>query len=52
MGGASLTLSACTHDYDVFKPRGDAGADGASRASGLETSGEEEDDDGAPDAGL
>ncbi|WP_394838795.1 hypothetical protein LVJ94_18045 [Pendulispora rubella] len=43
---ASLLLSACTHDYDVFKPKRDAGPDASSSASNLDTEaveGEEED---------
>jgi len=34
---ASLLLTACTHDYDVFKPRPDAGADASAKASALDT---------------
>ncbi|WP_394820651.1 hypothetical protein [Pendulispora albinea] len=44
---ASLVLGACTHDYDVFKPRGDAGPDG-SRPSRLETANDADDADEPP----
>jgi len=36
MAATVLALSACTHDYDVFKPRADAGRDGSSNESALD----------------
>ncbi len=48
--GASMLLSACTHDFDAFKPRGDAGPDGSAHTASLDA---EDVDLGAdaPDAG-
>ncbi|WP_394849264.1 hypothetical protein LZC95_17685 [Pendulispora brunnea] len=37
VAAASLLLSACTHDYDVFKPRRDAGPDSSATTSRLDT---------------
>ncbi|HWL89102.1 MAG TPA: hypothetical protein VNO21_25040 [Polyangiaceae bacterium] len=46
LAAVAATLSACTHDFDAFKPRPDASADGAAQTQAWEPS----DDDLAPAA--